>query len=616
MEILLTYVTTNPRGQPQRDQRRVSGPVVAIGRGTQCQIQLPDPRVAIAHARITVTEQGDTSIQADSGSLEINDQNLQGAPLRVGDRISIGPYSFQVDPPPTGIPLALTITLTSPLAALLTDSEAKSAALAAAKLPHSKRRLAYLLFFGVLLLCLLVPVAADIFSYFGGAAKPGFGGVQAVSTKFTRLWNPGTLSRSHQIFGSDCRACHQLPFVQVRDAACLECHRSIKEHINPARLTGPHGGAMQETRCAECHRDHKDTALATRSQQQCVDCHRDVKRFAAGANSENVTDFRADHPPFRLSLLGADTPGQKHRIRQGTPEAATAVEHSNLKFNHKLHLDPRGIRDPGGKSGESSDISTISAMSEKKKRNPLVCADCHVADQAGMQMQPISMEQHCQRCHSLAFEPKVTPRQVPHGSEQAVATMLREFYARLALGDAPPDVNIAALDMPRVRPGAVLTYEDRQRVLQIAEAKAQLALTELFVTREVCATCHTVSQTESPGSEDAGWKVKPVRLAEQWMPQASFSHEKHLTQKCTICHDVSGSTKAEQIALPDIKKCRECHVGAQPVAGKVTSDCASCHQFHFGADAWHGMSSVPVPASKVVSPHAAFNTPAQQKDVK
>lgn len=574
MEILITHIATNQRGQTQRDQRRIAGPVLAIGRGTDCQISLPDPRVAIAHASITVSAEGSASIKADAGAIEINDQPLSAAQLKVGDRIEIGPYSFQVEAPPAGIPLALAITLTNPLAAVQGNAPRKS--------PHSKRRLSYLLFFGVLLICLLVPIASDLLSAAGGASRPGFDQVQASSERLSRLWNPGAVSPGHQVFGNDCRACHQLPFVQVRDTACLECHRTIKEHYRKAQLTGSQGATVQETRCAECHRDHKNTQMAQPSQQQCADCHRDIKGMASASETGNVTDFRHDHPPFRLSLVNADQPEAKpQRVRQGSAAAATLVEHSNLKFNHKRHLDPAGVRDPEGNIGVSLDADG------KPKRNILHCADCHQAEQGGKLMAPISMEQHCQRCHSLAFEPKLTQRQVPHGSTAAMTTMLSEFYARLALGDVPPDVNTAALDMPRMRPGAVLGYEDRQRVLQIAERKAQLALRELFETRQVCSTCHNVAPTAS-----AGWQVRAVHLARVWMPQAQFSHEKHLTQPCTTCHEVSQSTKAEHIALPDIKKCHECHVGVQPVAGKVTSDCASCHKFHFGRDRWHGAPPV------------------------
>ena len=40
--------------------------------------------------------------------------------------------------------------------------------------------------------------------------------------------------------------------------------------------------------------------------------------------------------------------------------------------------------------------------------------------------------------------------------------------------------------------------------------------------------------------------------------------------------------------MPDLASCRECHVGARSVVGKVTSDCATCHKFHEGKDFWHG----------------------------
>ena len=72
------------------------------------------------------------------------------------------------------------------------------------------------------------------------------------------------------------------------------------------------------------------------------------------------------------------------------------------------------------------------------------------------------------------------------------------------------------------------------------------------------------------------------------MPQALFTHAKHATEKCTKCHDVSKSKDSKDVAMPDIATCRECHVGARAVVGKVTSDCATCHKFHQGSDYWHG----------------------------
>jgi predicted CXXCH cytochrome family protein len=163
-----------------------------------------------------------------------------------------------------------------------------------------------------------------------------------------------------------------------------------------------------------------------------------------------------------------------------------------------------------------------------------------------------------------------------------MATMLREFYARLVLGDVPPDVN-PPKDLPRMRPGAVLSYAERQQALRIADQKANLVLREMFDTRQVCSTCHEVKH------EGGEWKVAPVRFTQIYMPQALFTHAKHTTEKCETCHNVSQSKESKTIAMPDIAKCRECHVGAKPVLGRVTSDCATCHKFHEGSDFWHGV---------------------------
>lgn len=577
MDIQVTHVSVNRRGQQQRDQQRVAGPSINIGRGTQCRIHLPDPRVALQHAVITVSESG-TTIDAEPGRILVNGRAVDGVKLAIGDRIEVGPYLLEVETAPAGVPLALAVTLVQPLEATDGDNRRFSA-----QMPRvSKRRLAYLGFFGTLLLCLLVPIGPDLLGYSSTSASDPAdekeGVVRALSASFVQWWNPGPVSRSHQVFGADCRACHQFPFVQVRDLSCVACHKTIKEHVPAAVLTGEQGLAFRDIRCAECHRDHKGMQMAPRSQDECAACHRDIKALAINAKSGNVTDFRTGHPEFRLSLLDADKPDAIRRVRQSKPASPDMVERSNLKFNHKLHLDPGGVRDPEGKRDAAGTRDSTG------RRTVLKCADCHQPNDGGRLMAPVTMEQHCQRCHSLAFEPQVTKRPVVHGDEAQIATMLREFYARLVLGDVPPDVN-PPKDLPRMRPGAVLTYQDRQRALEIADQKANLVLRELFETRQVCSTCHEVSRKDG----GAGWQVAPVRLTQTWMPQALFTHARHTTEQCTKCHDVSGSKDSRTIAMPDLASCRECHVGAIPVTGRVTSDCSTCHKFHAGRDFWHGV---------------------------
>jgi predicted CXXCH cytochrome family protein len=553
----------NARGKPQRDQRRIAGPVVDIGRSSKNQIHLADARVALSHARLTVSDSGAT-IEALDGAIEVNGTPLTSAQLAVGDVVEIGPYDVVIEAPPASVPLALTVRSN--------DKSAHESSIVRRVLMRapriSKRRLSYIAFIGVLLLTLVVPLATDLYN-FNTPAEQGSARqmlrelVPVVAGNFAQAWNPGTVSRGHQVFGRDCRSCHQFAFVQVRDSACVTCHVNIKEHVPRAELTGPRGVTFATTRCAECHRDHKGVQMAPRAQELCADCHIGIKEAAPHAESANVSDFLADHPAFRVSLLDADKPDAVRRIRQALPRPAGMIERSNLKFNHALHLDPKGVGDP------------------KERRTVLECSDCHEPADGGRLIAPVEMERHCQRCHSLAFEPKVTSREVPHGSEAAVTTVLREFYARLVLGDIPPGV-IPPPDLQRVRPGAELDYQERQQALRIADERAERVLRELYDTRKVCSTCHYIARDPI-----GGYKVAPVRLSETWMPMATFSHAKHATERCSSCHDVARSKEASDVAMPPIERCRECHVGARPVLGKVTSDCATCHRFHAGQNDWH-----------------------------
>jgi len=91
MDIQVTYISVNRRGLQQRDQQRVAGPTINIGRGTQCHIHLPDPRIALQHAHVTVSE-SDAFLEAEPGRIQVNGRAVDGAKLAVGDRIDAGPY--------------------------------------------------------------------------------------------------------------------------------------------------------------------------------------------------------------------------------------------------------------------------------------------------------------------------------------------------------------------------------------------------------------------------------------------------------------------------------------------------------------------------------------------
>ena len=56
MKILLATITRNRKGQPVRTERTIEAETPALGRGAQCVIHLPDPRVALEHATIFMAD--------------------------------------------------------------------------------------------------------------------------------------------------------------------------------------------------------------------------------------------------------------------------------------------------------------------------------------------------------------------------------------------------------------------------------------------------------------------------------------------------------------------------------------------------------------------------------
>ncbi|MBC7852002.1 MAG: hypothetical protein IAF94_01060 [Pirellulaceae bacterium] len=404
------------------------------------------------------------------------------------------------------------------------------------------------------------------------------GGTPAISQL-----SPGVLAKDHACWDSDCKACH-VPFVPQRgdangiralglslatdraknphdetDAKCSKCHKSAgAHHANqlPAEIES----------CASCHRDHggRDFDMTRMDDAHCTSCHAaigehrvpqpskwspaiaDVRMFeAAGAGS--------GHPPFRS--LNPPDPGK-------------------LRFSHRLHLTEGQIY-PG-------QLQRKELLSKQ-----LVCSDCHQPDVAtgGAYMQPINYQQHCQKCHPLNLPDQPT-KVVPHGLKTAAE--LEIAVRELLTASVPPPEQPAPR---RVIPGKSKLEPDPGRQVP-SDLVLQQRLTQLRKSK--CSQCHSW-KPESPGD------VQLPGIPVPWLKHARFDHQKHQapTAKCEDCHananpktsmgdaydsGVYDKHESNQILIPNIGKCVECHAphdpSIGPKAGTARFDCAECHRYH------------------------------------
>jgi predicted CXXCH cytochrome family protein len=87
------------------------------------------------------------------------------------------------------------------------------------------------------------------------------------------------------------------------------------------------------------------------------------------------------------------------------------------------------------------------------------------------------------------------------------------------------------------------------------------------------------------------WQVLPARVAGTWFPEANFTHGRHTAMECVDCHDAPASTESNDVLMPGVDSCRDCH-GGESAENQLQSTCIACHKFH---------SPKPEPAPRVTS---------------
>jgi predicted CXXCH cytochrome family protein len=558
LRAVIRYVTRKSRGGIAIREQVSDTETVVVGRGNDCAMHLPDPRVLLRHAEFTVRN-GDLYISAPAtADLRVNGNLTQTSRLQPGDKVRIGPYEVTVESPADSADVILAVELVAPL----DDDLERLVAMARGRIGRiglSVRGWSWLFAALILAATFAIPLGLNLFG--GREGKPStnvMGGVEHPVTP-TRVWSSGEISSVHKFFGDQCETCHETPFIPVQDQACLGCHEAIPHHADPVRFTF---AAFQDESCQSCHKEHRGNAVVARSDEAfCGSCHRDLTKRATNTDLRNVSRFGLDHPQFRPTVL-ADVP--LHIVDRSRSIDDAPRESSGLKFPHNKHLRPEGVRDPAR--------GTVQ----------LDCADCHEPDATGATLKPIAFEEHCHRCHVLKFDSFIPDRELLHGKPEELLKQVQDIYSAVALrgGYTEPEAPL----LVRRRPGTTLTAEEKAVVTDWATMKTESVINGRF-GKGICAECHQLidpGQGEAAGTPDGPrmvWNVEPATLSSLYFPKAYFNHAPHRDVECTTCHEALGSVSSTDVLMPGVEVCGTCH-GSETATDRVPSPCITCHVFH------------------------------------
>ena len=558
MDVLLRERRTRADGFVEYQDAEISASTVNLGSAPDQTIQLLGRTIAPRHAQIRLSGT-EASVSCRRGlQILVNGESKRAATLKLGDVMELGGHRLQVLTPPGGFDLALE---------LAQNTAAQASDFAAAFRTEleqtwlSKRRVAWGLFVLILAATLLVPLSQVVWKQ---------GAVHRPWSPADAQWDPGQLLPAHQLaVGDDCNACHAVPFVRVRDQECIVCHDRTADHIEAKRSSQ---AGLEHTRCASCHQEHHEPPhLVVSSDSLCSDCHSQPERFSSIRTLAAATGFSLDtHPKFDARLLRSENrsgaTGLMFDWRFETTPIEGARESSNLKFPHDVHLDASKVRKP-------SDSSALG------------CADCHVLTADKEHFLPVTMVGHCRSCHDLKFDPKDPTRELPHGQPTEAILAIEGHYLR-KFGD--PNIGAGVETTRRLpdRPNSEQRCTDTAFVCAMRMTRDE-AVNQF--TRRGCVTCHLVDDTRSDDMYSR-FQVYPIRLVTDYLPMARFNHASHLTQKdatgdaaCASCHDAAHSAKSDDLLIPDIDNCVECHTDRATQHSEqrgVVLPCIGCHVYH------------------------------------
>ncbi|HZS97367.1 MAG TPA: hypothetical protein VFA40_11360 [Terriglobales bacterium] len=372
-----------------------------------------------------------------------------------------------------------------------------------------------------------------------------------------KAYSSGPLSASHAVFTQQCSLCHVTRagafFRDVSDDACLACHDAPVHHAKQAFTPT----------CSSCHLEHKGSIhLASTSTASCTQCHENLRaRDGKPHFAESIASFDRAHPDFSPAAKKLTDPGQ-------------------LRLNHYLHMQPN-------------------LMGPNSKRVQMTCEDCHhlsgehgpVAyaeelvttgslDQANIlhtrsrpsPMLPVKFATECAGCHTLQFDTRFGPEQVPHDKPEAVHAFLVKRFQEY-IGRNPASVHLPeppTRQFPgRIRPVRIAGDASEWVQFRVDDA-------EWLLWSKTCKQCHALKKNAGTLPE-----IIPSAIRTRWLDHATFDHKAHRMMNCTACHTKAlDSHDTADVLLPGIQTCRECHRDEARSKEVAEGRCFECHQYH------------------------------------
>lgn len=563
MTFLIRSIDFTASGREIIRDRTHDGDTLTIGRNAENDLHLPDLAVEQHHAMIEPVAGGQLrAIAAGSLGFTRDGKNVTEAVFtaRDGVELGFGSYRFAFSQDADG-PVTVTQTQVTEEAS---DRDALAGFALASALP-SKRVMAWIALAAILVAFLAIPIYSHVTRDRVDQADYDGEGVVAMDAS----WSTGALSLAHHGLEDNCEACHVEPFQSVQDETCLTCHESIGDHAPiPRQLTGrgpmSRGDKIQwdvaeflgkegPGSCTTCHTEHEGAGrMEPTAQKFCAECHDGMDKRLTDTTLANAADFGTAHPQFKMQIFSQLGQQKPKRVLLSD----TIKEAHGLKFPHDVHLD------------RSSGVTKMArSLGSKGYGEALICADCHTASDGPGGFSPVNMEEDCEACHSLVYD-KVgsTFRSLRHGS-------VDEALADLRAIDRTPRRPITS---GRKRPGAIGSASvPGSRYPTFGRPRSSLiAVNNALGPDGVCGECHLPTTTN--GRAD----VMPVTIPDYYLVLGRFDHEAHDQENCTDCHKAESSATSDDLLMPGIAVCRDCHLGEKSTVAEVPSSCAMCHQYH------------------------------------